>query len=194
MAGHVAGLVVRARSSLPARCLLRFAAINGRDRVLVLGGQAFTTVIPLLIVAAAAASRHGSPRWRTGWPSGSTSPALPLRPSVPCSSGLPARFHRGGGPAGPAVPRHRLFRAGLPYPVRAATRHRRGATIYTLNLPDELAAHASATGDLTRLCGLVEDGRLTAGIEFEGSWRQAGAAIYALLDRRVGGKAVLHVD
>ena len=48
--------------------------------------------------------------------------------------------------------------------------------------------------DFTRLCGLVEDGRLTAGIEFEGSWRQAGAAIDALLDRRVGGKAVLHVD
>src|SRR2546423_5296184 len=60
MAGHVAGLVVRAGSSLPAGGLLRFAAINGRDRVLVLGGQAFTTVIPLLIVAAAAASRHGS--------------------------------------------------------------------------------------------------------------------------------------
>jgi hypothetical protein len=28
----------------------------------------------------------------------------------------------------------------------------RGATIYTLNLPDELASHASAASDLARLC------------------------------------------
>ena len=44
---------------LPVRCLRRFAAISGRDRALVLGGQAFTTLIPLLIVVAAAASRQG---------------------------------------------------------------------------------------------------------------------------------------
>ena len=54
-----AGLLSRAESSLPVRCLRRFGAINGRDRALVLGGQAFTTVIPLLIVIAAAASRQG---------------------------------------------------------------------------------------------------------------------------------------
>lgn len=49
----------RTRSSLPVRCLIRFGAIGGRDRALVLGGQAFTTVIPLLIVVAAAASGRG---------------------------------------------------------------------------------------------------------------------------------------
>jgi NADPH:quinone reductase-like Zn-dependent oxidoreductase len=69
-----------------------------------------------------------------------------------------------------------------------------GAMIYTLNLPDELAAHASARDDLTRLCGLVADGRLDGQVEFEGSWRQPGPAIDALLRRRIGGKAVLHVD
>jgi NADPH2:quinone reductase len=69
-----------------------------------------------------------------------------------------------------------------------------GATIYTLNLPDELAAYASASRDLTRLCALVVDGRLDAQIEFEGSWREPGPAIEALLHRRIGGKAVLHVD
>jgi membrane protein len=53
-----ARFAVRAESSLPVRCLRRFVAINGRDRALVLGGQAFTTVIPLLIVVAAAASRQ----------------------------------------------------------------------------------------------------------------------------------------
>jgi NADPH2:quinone reductase len=36
----------------------------------------------------------------------------------------------------------------------------RGATIYTLNLPDELASHASAADDLTRLCALAAGGRL----------------------------------
>jgi NADPH:quinone reductase-like Zn-dependent oxidoreductase len=69
-----------------------------------------------------------------------------------------------------------------------------GARIYTLNLPDELAAHASGTGDLARLLGLVADGRLDGQIEFEGSWRDPAAAIDALLERRIGGKAVLTVD
>lgn len=69
-----------------------------------------------------------------------------------------------------------------------------GARIYTLNLPDELAAHASATSDLTRLCRLVADGRLDGQVKLEGSWRQPGPAIEALLHRRIGGKAVLHVD
>jgi membrane protein len=49
----------RFESSLPIRCLKRFSAINGRDRALVLGGQAFTTLIPLLIVLAASAPRQG---------------------------------------------------------------------------------------------------------------------------------------
>jgi uncharacterized BrkB/YihY/UPF0761 family membrane protein len=54
-----AALRSRAESSLPVRCLRRFGAINGRDRALVMGGQAFTTIIPLLIVVAAVASRKG---------------------------------------------------------------------------------------------------------------------------------------
>ncbi|MEU7906512.1 YhjD/YihY/BrkB family envelope integrity protein [Actinoplanes sp. NPDC049118] len=54
-----ADLLSRAESTLVVRCLRRFAAINGRDRSLVLGGQAFTAIIPLLIVVAAAASGKG---------------------------------------------------------------------------------------------------------------------------------------
>jgi NADPH2:quinone reductase len=69
-----------------------------------------------------------------------------------------------------------------------------GARIYTLNLPDELAAHASAASDLTRLCRLVADGRLDAQVKLQGSWRRPAPAIEALLHRRIGGKAVLHVD
>jgi NADPH:quinone reductase len=69
----------------------------------------------------------------------------------------------------------------------------KGATVYTLNLFDELA-HASAASDLARLCRLMADGRLDGQIEFEGSWHEAAQALDALRERRIGGKAVLHVD
>jgi NADPH:quinone reductase-like Zn-dependent oxidoreductase len=70
----------------------------------------------------------------------------------------------------------------------------KGARIYTLNLFDELAFHASGAGDLARLCKLVADGRLNGQVELEGSWREPSRALDALLERRLGGKAVLHVD
>jgi NADPH:quinone reductase-like Zn-dependent oxidoreductase len=69
----------------------------------------------------------------------------------------------------------------------------KGARIYTLNLFDELA-HTSAADDLGRLCTLMADGLLDGQIEFESSWREAAHALDALLERRIGGKAVLHVD
>jgi NADPH:quinone reductase-like Zn-dependent oxidoreductase len=69
-----------------------------------------------------------------------------------------------------------------------------GARIYTLNLSDELAAHASGSADLVRLCTLAGTGRLDGQIELERSWRDPGPALDALLHRTVGGKAVLHVD
>jgi NADPH:quinone reductase len=70
----------------------------------------------------------------------------------------------------------------------------KGARIYTLNLFDELACHASGAGDLARLCMLMADGRLDGQIELEASWRDPAPALDALLERRIGGKAVLHVD
>jgi NADPH:quinone reductase len=69
-----------------------------------------------------------------------------------------------------------------------------GATIYTLNLFDELAAQPDASADLTCLCALVADGRLDGQVELEGSWRKPAPALAALLERRIGGKAVLAVD
>ncbi|WP_037502462.1 zinc-binding dehydrogenase [Solirubrobacter soli] len=60
-----------------------------------------------------------------------------------------------------------------------------GARIYTLNLVDELAGHA--TRDLERLLALVADGRLDPRIDHESSWRDFAAA----LARR--GKVVIHV-
>jgi NADPH2:quinone reductase len=78
---------------------------------------------------------------------------------------------------------------------RAAQFHRaKGATIYTLNLFDELAWHGGGTRDLDRLCSLTAEGRLDAQVELEGSWHEASAALDALLNRRIGGKAVLNVD
>ena len=69
-----------------------------------------------------------------------------------------------------------------------------GATIYTLDLLDELASHAGGTSDLVRLCTLTADGRLDGQVELERSSREPSPALDALLHRRIGGKAVLHVD
>jgi NADPH:quinone reductase len=69
-----------------------------------------------------------------------------------------------------------------------------GARIYTLNLTDELARPGGASRDLARLCALAAAGRLDGQIELEASWRDPAAALQALLERRIGGKAVLHVS
>src|SRR5215467_5602982 len=69
-----------------------------------------------------------------------------------------------------------------------------GARIYTLNLVDELTAHASGSSDLARLCALAASGRLDAQVGLECSWRQPAEAIDALLNRRIGGKVVLCID
>ena len=49
-------------------------------------------------------------------------------------------------------------------------------------------------GTPTRLCTLMADGRLDGQIELEGSWREPSVALDALLERRIGGKAVLYVN
>lgn len=68
------------------------------------------------------------------------------------------------------------------------------ASIVTLNLPDELAAHASGASDLARLCALMADGRLDARIADEISWRDVAVGMDRLRHRRVRGKMVLHID
>ena len=67
-----------------------------------------------------------------------------------------------------------------------------GATIYTLNLLDELP-RMDAAGDLARLVTLLAQRKLHAPVELEASWQEIGAAIDALLKRTISGKAVLHV-
>lgn len=51
--GRLAAVAGAMRDSFLVACLLRFGAINGRDRILVLAGQTFTTLLPLLIVISA---------------------------------------------------------------------------------------------------------------------------------------------
>lgn len=70
----------------------------------------------------------------------------------------------------------------------------RGARIYTLNLFDELVRQGGGAADLTRLGALAADGRLDGQIELQASWRGTSRALEALLERRIGGKAVLRVD
>ena len=59
---------------------------------------------------------------------------------------------------------------------------------------DEYDHSRNGSADLRRLAGLVAAGRLDPQIDITASWRDAGGAIEALLDRRVNGKAVLRVD
>jgi len=84
--------------------------------------------------------------------------------------------------------------AHVEYPTRALFGRAPGARIYGLLVFPELAKRRGATGMLDRLLSLVAAGRLDPHIDLETSWRQSGDAINALLDRRVAGKAVLHVD
>jgi NADPH2:quinone reductase len=67
-----------------------------------------------------------------------------------------------------------------------------GATIYTFNLSDELP-RMDAAGDLARLVTLLAQKKLVAPVELEADWQDIGHAIDALLQRRISGKAVLHV-
>ncbi|HEY6889048.1 MAG TPA: zinc-binding dehydrogenase [Solirubrobacter sp.] len=69
-----------------------------------------------------------------------------------------------------------------------------GARIYTLNLREELVRGGGAGRDLARLCALAAAGRLDGQVEFEGEWRDPFPALEALLERRIGGKAVLLVS
>jgi NADPH:quinone reductase-like Zn-dependent oxidoreductase len=110
----------------------------------------------------------------------------------------------GGAVFGQAIehlaPRGIVVNVGTPSPdatvtFRSAQLDRAyGATVVTLNLPDELAAQASGAGDLDRLCTLMADGRLDARIAAETSWRDPAEAMERLLHRRLTGKVVLHVD
>jgi NADPH2:quinone reductase len=67
-----------------------------------------------------------------------------------------------------------------------------GARIHTFDLLHELP-RADTAGDLARLVRLMAERALVAPIGLEAPWQDVAGAIEALLERRISGKAVLHV-
>jgi NADPH:quinone reductase len=70
---------------------------------------------------------------------------------------------------------------------------RGGPRVYGLSVFDDLARHRPAQRDLTLLVSELAAGRLDPQIDLVTSWREADAALAALMDRRVAGKAVLTI-
>lgn len=60
-------------------------------------------------------------------------------------------------------------------------------------LDEELANTRSTARDLRALAELIADGLLDPQVAMEQSWDEAAPALRALLERRVAGKAVLHI-
>jgi NADPH:quinone reductase len=90
------------------------------------------------------------------------------------------------------------FASTVPEPVSFPTRElfarAPGAHLYGLYIFSELEHTRSGASDLRRLAELIAAGRLDPQMDMVRPWREAAAAIEALLDRRVAGKAVLTVD
>jgi NADPH2:quinone reductase len=80
------------------------------------------------------------------------------------------------------------------FPTRAFFGRAPGARLHGLLLFAQLRHEGGGAAELARLAELVSASRLRCSIGLEASWRSAAEAIDALMDRRVGGKAVLHVD
>ncbi len=97
-------------------------------------------------------------------------------------------------PGGTVVSFASSDQTSVQFPTRAFFGRAPGARLYGLLLFAELNRHRSGSEDLRRLAALVAGGRLECAIDRESSWHDAVAAIEALLDRRIAGKAVLLVD
>jgi NADPH:quinone reductase len=69
-----------------------------------------------------------------------------------------------------------------------------GAKLYGMRVFDELAMGRSAAHALGLLVDELAAGRLDPQIALTTSWREPDAALAALMDRRVAGKAVLQID
>jgi NADPH2:quinone reductase len=80
------------------------------------------------------------------------------------------------------------------FPTRSFFGRAPGARLHGLLLWGEIGRSRSCGDDLGRLVGMIAAGRLDCSVGHEASWRSAAEAVDALMDRRVAGKAVLHVD
>lgn len=85
--------------------------------------------------------------------------------------------------------------SGEPTTFDATTFYSRsGARLQAFLLFPELERLGSGALDLAHLADLAATGRLETSVGLETSWRDAGPAMKALMERRVPGKAVLAVD
>jgi NADPH:quinone reductase-like Zn-dependent oxidoreductase len=98
------------------------------------------------------------------------------------------------GPDGTVVSFASTVPEPVSYPTRALFGQSPGAKVYGLLVFPELRKRRGAAPHLARLARRVGAGQLQAPIDLTVSWRDAGQAIEALLDRRVKGKAVLLID
>jgi NADPH:quinone reductase len=84
--------------------------------------------------------------------------------------------------------------AGADVTFDARTFFRSGRpTLYGLYLFEEFFQRPAWNG-LTRLAQMIAAGQLVPHIDHEADWTQIGATAQALLDRKITGKAVLHVS
>jgi NADPH:quinone reductase-like Zn-dependent oxidoreductase len=80
------------------------------------------------------------------------------------------------------------------FPTRSFFGRAPRARLRGLFLFDELRHTRSGAIDLARLVQLVAAGRLECSIDREAGWGEAAEAVRALNERRIAGKAVLHVE
>ena len=80
------------------------------------------------------------------------------------------------------------------FPARSLFGRAPGAVLRGLLVFEELERTGTGGSDLGRLAALVAAGGLETPIDLEGSWRDPAPALTALLERRIAGKAVLHID
>jgi NADPH:quinone reductase len=97
-------------------------------------------------------------------------------------------------PFGTVVSFARSDEQDVTFPTSALFRDAPGASVHGLYVFAELPRRAGGGADLARLARLVADKELHPQIDLEASWREPAAAVEALLDRRIAGKAVLHID
>src|SRR3954462_14229974 len=97
-------------------------------------------------------------------------------------------------PLGTVVSFARSDETDVTFPTAALFRDAPGASVRGLYVFAELPRRAGGGADLARLAQLVADRDLHPQIDLETSWREPHDAIEALLDRRIAGKAVLHID
>jgi NADPH:quinone reductase-like Zn-dependent oxidoreductase len=84
--------------------------------------------------------------------------------------------------------------SGEPTTFDVSPFYRRSAQVLGFHIFAELERSGDATADLMLLAEMLADGHLQAEISLEADWSEAPAAFAALTDRRVRGKAVLHVS